>query len=73
MPHISSTDRLLITAQDMTDALKHPHTDVPFSTIVYDTMTALITSSAIITKKTQQYPSASNNSGYIHDAKGRIK
>ena len=53
---MSSMDRLLITAQDMTGALKHPHKDVPFSTIVYDTMTALTKSSAIFTKKLNNTP-----------------
>jgi hypothetical protein len=40
-PHISSTDRLLMAANDTTDALKHPHTDVPFAMIGDDTITAL--------------------------------
>jgi hypothetical protein len=30
MPQLSSTDRVLMAAQDMTDALKHPHPDVSF-------------------------------------------
>jgi hypothetical protein len=33
MPQMSSTERILMAAQDMTDALKHPHPDIPFSTI----------------------------------------
>jgi hypothetical protein len=41
MPQISSTDRLLMAANDMTDALKHPHHDVPFTTIGDDKITAL--------------------------------
>jgi hypothetical protein len=32
-----------MAAQDMTDALKHPHPDVPFATIKDDTVTALAT------------------------------
>jgi hypothetical protein len=33
MPQMFSTDRLLMAAQDMTDALKQTHPDVPFATI----------------------------------------
>jgi hypothetical protein len=33
VPQISSTDHLLMAAQDMTDPFKHSHLDVPFSTI----------------------------------------
>jgi predicted RNase H-like nuclease len=41
MPHISSIDRLLMAANDMTEALKHSHPDVPFATVGYETITAL--------------------------------
>jgi hypothetical protein len=41
MPQISSTDRLLMAAYDMNDALKHPHHNVQFATIGDDTITAL--------------------------------
>jgi hypothetical protein len=41
MPKISSMDHILTAAHDMTNALKHPHTDVQFVTIGYDTITAL--------------------------------
>jgi hypothetical protein len=41
MPQISSTDLLLMNANDMTDALKHPHHEIPFATIGDDTITAL--------------------------------
>jgi hypothetical protein len=43
MPQMSSSDRILMAAQDMTDALKHPHPYFPFATIRYDTITALAT------------------------------
>jgi hypothetical protein len=43
MPQMSSTDHVLMAAQDMTDALKHPHTDVPFATIGDDTISVLAT------------------------------
>ena len=48
---MSSTDRLLMAAQDITDDLKHPHTDVPFATIGEDTISALAILSDIFTKK----------------------
>jgi hypothetical protein len=51
MPHMSSTDRLLMASQDMTDALKHPHPDAPFATIGYDTISALATLADIFTRK----------------------
>jgi hypothetical protein len=57
MPHISSTDRLLMAAHDMNEALKHPHPDVPFYTIGDDTITALTTLSSIFKNKYKK-PSA---------------
>jgi hypothetical protein len=33
MQQISPMDRLIMAANDMTDALKHPHPDVPFTTV----------------------------------------
>jgi hypothetical protein len=46
-----STDRILMAAQNMTDALKHPHPDVPFATIGDDTIAALEKLSEIFTRK----------------------
>jgi hypothetical protein len=54
MPQISSTDRLLMAAIDMTDALKHPHTIVPFTTVGDDTITALSQLAAIFKNKFQK-------------------
>jgi hypothetical protein len=51
MPKISSTDRLLMVARDMTDALRHTHACVPFATIEDDTITALTTVAAILKNK----------------------
>jgi hypothetical protein len=48
-----------MAAQDMTDALKHPHPDVPFATIGEDTITALATLSEIFTRKFKK-PEATN-------------
>jgi hypothetical protein len=51
MPQMSSTDRLLMAAQDMTDALKQPHPYVPFATIGDDTISAVATLAGIFTGK----------------------
>jgi hypothetical protein len=51
MPQISSMDRLLMADSDMTDALKHPHLDVPFSTIGDETITTLTTLATIFKHK----------------------
>jgi hypothetical protein len=51
MPQMSSADRILMAAQDMTDALKQPHPDVPFATIGDDTISALATLAEIFTRK----------------------
>jgi hypothetical protein len=40
-----------MAAQDMTDALKHPHPYVPFATIGDDTISALTTLADIFTRK----------------------
>jgi hypothetical protein len=51
MPQMSSIDRILMAAQDMTDAFKHSHPDVPFATVGEDTLTALEKLSEIFTRK----------------------
>jgi hypothetical protein len=48
-----------MAAQDMTDALRHPHPDVPFVTTGDDTLTALAALSEMFTKKITQ-PKANN-------------
>jgi hypothetical protein len=42
MPQLSSTDRLIMAANDMTNALKHPDPEVPFAHVRDDTITSLI-------------------------------
>jgi hypothetical protein len=59
MPQMSSTDRILMSAQDMKDALKHPHPEVPFATIGEDTISALATLEEIFTRKFKK-PEATN-------------
>jgi hypothetical protein len=41
MTQLSSTDRLIMAANNMANALKHPHPEVPFSHVGDDTITAL--------------------------------
>jgi hypothetical protein len=53
MPQLSSTDRLLMAANDMTD----PHPEVPFASVGDDTLAALTDLAAIFKLKLQQAPS----------------
>jgi hypothetical protein len=55
MPQLSSTDRLLVAANGMSDALKHPHPDVPYSQVGDDTLTALAKLAAIFKKLFQKH------------------
>jgi hypothetical protein len=55
MPQLSSTYILLMTAQYMNVALKHPHPDFPFSTIGDDTITALAALADIFKNKFQKH------------------
>jgi hypothetical protein len=57
MPQLSSTDRLLMTAKDMTDAFRNPHPDVPFASVGDNTIAALADLAAIFKLKLQQGPS----------------
>jgi hypothetical protein len=41
MPRLSSSDRLLMAAKDMTDDLQNPHPEVPFASVGDDTISAL--------------------------------
>jgi predicted RNase H-like nuclease len=54
---ISSTEKLLMSASDMTDNVKNPHPNVPFTTIGDDTSTPLSQLVAIFKDKFQK-PSA---------------
>jgi hypothetical protein len=51
MPQLSSADSLIMAANYMADALKHPHPDVPFNTVGDDTIIALTTLTAIFKRK----------------------
>jgi hypothetical protein len=57
IPQLSSTDRLLMAAKDMTDAFQNPHPEVPFASVGDDTLKALADLAAIFKLKLQQAPS----------------
>jgi hypothetical protein len=57
MPQVSSTDRLLMAATDMTDALQNPHPEVPFASVGDDTIKALAYLAANFKLKLQHAPS----------------
>jgi hypothetical protein len=57
MPQLSSTDRLLIAAKDITDALQNPHPEVPFASVRDDTISTLTDLAAILKLKLRQAPS----------------
>jgi hypothetical protein len=57
IPQLSSTDRLLMAAKDMTDAFQNPHPAVPFASVGDDTITALADLAAIFKLKLQHAPS----------------
>jgi hypothetical protein len=54
MPQLSSTDRLIMAANDMSNALKNHHPEVPFSHIGDDIITALTTLAEIFKNKYQK-------------------
>jgi hypothetical protein len=57
MPQLSSTDRLLMSAKDMINALQNPHPEVPFASVGDDTISALTDLAAIFKLKLRQAPS----------------
>jgi hypothetical protein len=56
MPQLSSTDRLIMAAKDMTDALQIPHPEVPFTHVRDDTISALTELATIFKLKLRQTP-----------------
>jgi hypothetical protein len=57
MPQLSSTDRLIMAAKYMMDALQNPHPEVPFARVGDDTILALTDLAAILKLKLRQTPS----------------
>jgi hypothetical protein len=64
MPQLSSTDRLLMAAKDMTDALQNPHPEVPFASVGDNTIKALTDLAAIFKLKIQQTPSPATEAAH---------
>jgi hypothetical protein len=54
MPRLSSTDRLIMAANDMTDALQNSYPDVPFTQVGDDTISALTALAEIFKLKLQK-------------------
>jgi hypothetical protein len=54
MPQLSSTDRLIMAAKDMTDALQNPHPELPFARGGDDTISALAELAAFFKLKLRQ-------------------
>jgi hypothetical protein len=54
MPQLSSTERLIMAAKDMKDALQNPHPEVPFARFRDDTISALAELAAIFKLKLRQ-------------------
>jgi hypothetical protein len=54
IPQLSSADRLLVAAKDMTDALQNPHPDVPFARVGDGTISALAELASIFKLKSGQ-------------------
>jgi hypothetical protein len=56
MPQLSSTDRLIMAAEDMMDVLQNLHPEVPFDHVGDDTIAALATLATIFKLKLRQTP-----------------
>jgi hypothetical protein len=54
MPQLSSTERLIMTANYISNALKNPHPEVPFTQVRDDTIAAALTKLAEIFKNNFQ-------------------
>jgi hypothetical protein len=54
MPQLSSTDRLIMAAKDITDALQNPHPELPFARVRDYTISALAELAAIFKIKLRQ-------------------
>jgi hypothetical protein len=51
MPQLSSTERFIMAAKDMMDALQNAHPEVPFAHIIADIIAALPELAAILKLK----------------------
>jgi hypothetical protein len=71
MSQLSSTDILIMTANDMTNALKNPHPDVPFDHVRDDTISALTQLVEIFKNKFQKLKSPELSSSPIKAAENK--
>jgi hypothetical protein len=71
MPQLSPTDRILMAANDMNDALKHHHPDVTFNRVGDDTKKALATLSAIFKNNYNKPPVPELIDSPIKDAENK--
>jgi hypothetical protein len=67
VPQLSSTDRLLMAAKDMTDYLQNPHPEVPFTSVGDDTIPAFTDLAAIFKLKIRYTPPPRNPSCACED------
>jgi hypothetical protein len=72
MPQLSSTDILIMATNDMTNALKNPHPEVPFSHVGDDTITALRQLAEIFKNKFQKPKSPELTHSPIKAAENKI-
>jgi hypothetical protein len=56
MPQLSSTDRLIMASNDITDAITHPHRYLPFNIVGDYAITALKTLTAIFKRNYNKTP-----------------
>jgi hypothetical protein len=71
MPQLSSTDRLIMAANDMTSALKNPHPEVPFAKVGDDKIEALTQLPDIFKNKFQKVKPPVLSSSPIKAAKNK--
>jgi hypothetical protein len=73
MPQLSSTDRLIMSANDMTNALKNSHPDVPFAHVGDDTISVLTQLAEIFLNKFQKLKSPELSHSPIKAAENKEK
>jgi hypothetical protein len=72
MPQLSSTDRLIMYAKDMTKALKNPHPAVPFTQLGGDTIAAFMQLAEIFKNKFQKVKAPELSNAPIKAAENKI-
>jgi hypothetical protein len=72
MPQLSSTGRLIMAANDMTNTLKDPHPAVPFAQVGDDTIAAITQVAEIFKNKFQKVKAPELSNAPIKAAKNKI-